>query len=162
LTPTYLLAIDPGTRRLGVALFHKKKLKATNTFQNIGHDKESIKVLVKELDGFMLEHKVKWNHVLTIIETPAPRWYGKGNTTSILKILWQVLTILLEFFRLGRLVDVVDSFEWNKYKRGNLWVQHKDDAKKEQFINLFPNAPTGNTDTRDAALMGHWYLTQPS
>ncbi len=169
----YVLSIDPGTDKMGVALLYLDQddsieVVGTKVLKKIGATEEAIKEAGRLINAEWIRGKdLEWDDIIVIIEAPAARWYGRSNTTAILKLWWQVYFFLRYYKKKAMDVYAINSFDWNiKVHESGLKNQYSDAEKLELFKAIFPDFPIGrrktsewgSKDTRDASLMGVWFI----
>lgn len=149
-----LLSIDPGPKQIGIALIENGRVTGLSTRKDVGHIQQdvveaaaSILPMAKNLDGTIADD------VIIVIEIPAARYYGKGNSTDLMKLWHQILFLTKEFMAAGCNVLHQNSYDWNKKNN----TQYTDKEKKVQFESITRSGfKSSNKDNRDAALMGLW------
>lgn len=169
-----VLCIDPGTVALGVSLIEygegkDPKIIGSMTIKKIAYTMDGVKEAGRLINAAWIRGTDrKWMHIDVIVEMIAPRYYGRSNQVALIKISWQVLHFFMYFQKKVRGIFAIDSFEWNKKMLGKVQSQYTDTEKKELFKLAFPTfsegrAKTslwGSKDTRDASLMGYWWIKQ--
>lgn len=168
----YVLSIDPGTDKMGIALLRLDDSEITMAGEmrltKVDPTEEGIKEVGRLVNAAWVRNKdLSWEDIIVIVECPAARWYGRSNTTAILRLWWQAYYFFKYYAKKARDVFAVNSFDWNvKVQESGLRNQYTDAEKLELFKMIFPKFPEGrkkNTmwgskDIRDAALMGVWFI----
>lgn len=173
---TNVVAIDPGTASLGVAHLASDGdttvLVDTVSVPKIGWTPDDVKDAGRQINAAWVRNKeLRWKDVDVVLEMPAPRFYGRSNQATILRICWQVVRFVEYFCKKARSVNVVDSYMWNRRinpETHRLEGQYNDADKLEIFKTAFPEflvdrprmSPFSTVDCRDAALLGLWWLSQ--
>jgi len=155
----YTLAIDTG-KHLAAALLKKDRLIDVYYQHEECFEKSDVQGLAKRLwDQMICSNEVPRSKLTVVIELPSHRYFGRGNSTPLLKAFWQGIRLFMALSgKVGRIV-YVPADQWNK--------QRGDKEKKRVFDLQFPNAGTlryyqdkhggrSNAHERDAALIGLW------
>jgi hypothetical protein len=158
----FVISIDPGTTKAGVALFDlsEQKLDSVHTIKGLGYEldvKDKIEKALAEIVWDKCHRHVGSSIVL--IELPAARYYGRP-AVPIIKVLHQIVYMVQALSRWAEGVILVDSFDWNFKAEGKKGRQYTDKEKEGQFLEAFPQYQPRqtNSDERDAALMGLWFI----
>lgn len=155
-----ILAIDPGLANIGVALLTTdKELVDSKVIKNVRNRFINVDPCLREMIELIIEHDEDFdirNDIMVAIEVPAPAYFGRANSVSLISLFWQILWLHEGFLRLGFDVQLIESTEWNRSDSGG--KQMSDAVKKEKFYELFPDQGRTNADVRDAALIGIWMI----
>lgn len=159
------ISIDPGTRRLACAIFHSNEdLLDIWQYDSIGYKLGDVEKLVNhvlypKIVGLM--HTLRDDEVEIFVEIPSPRFYGRANASSVLKVFWQALNFgqcLVSYDEVTAL-HFVDSYEWNLFSGKPMTDKNKVNLFDAVFnIEMQKLKIRLNTDKRDAALMGSWAI----
>lgn len=150
-----ILAIDPGTKNIGLAYVIDGVVQFVHTLKDVGHKREDVYGAGHDIMSLLADEPQDFpNDVLILIEVPSTRWFGRQNSTAMHKIFWQIIFLIDTLYPYCN-IDYQDAYNWNI---GQKRKQRTDKEKKEIFYDLFPNfKQSTNKDNRDAALMAVYY-----
>lgn len=163
-----VLAIDPGTAQLGWALIQCQGLGGRH-IRRMGTIRGADTPLGCH-EAFTRILRACHPHFPTVVllEVPAARYYGRGNSSNLCKVCQQVCflaqSVHMAFLLASQqpFVDYVDSYEWNQYMPAGTG-RHRQFADKDKaavFSDVFGHwKDETNNHERDAALMGHWWAS---
>jgi len=159
---TYTLAIDTG-KHFAAALLKSGDLIDVFYQHEECFEKKDVVPLAKDLYQMMVDRGVDRSETTVVIELPSHRYFGRGNSTPLLKAFWQGIRLFMALSGKVRRIAYVPADQWNQ--------QRGDKEKKFAFESTFADwkklpyyqdkhGSRSNAHERDAALLGLWFYNR--
>lgn len=155
----YILAIDTG-KHLGAALLKNDDLRDIFYQHETCFEKSDVDELGKRLlKEVLIPSHANPSETEVVIEVPSHRFFGRANSSAVLKAMWQGVRLMIFFRGLVKRVTLIPADRWNR--------QRGDAEKKRYFQRVFPqwkklayyenkHGGRSNSHERDACLLALW------
>lgn len=164
---THVLAVDTGSH-FAAALVETKSCTLKDVFytKNAGFEQYDVAQLHAALGQMVQKADLMPDEVYLVVELPSHRFFGRGNSTPLLKAMWQGIRLM----RTARDYFQNDGTEQVMYVRAEEWNEGRGDrSKRTTFELLFPDfkdldyyqnkhGGRANAHERDAALLAEWVI----
>lgn len=159
-SPEFILSVDTGKHFAAALISHdhgnSPRLEDMYYQHKTCFMPDDVRELANELGDLLVRHRVHPDDLTLVVELPSHRYFGRSNSSALLKLMWQGLRLILLFRNKGIDVVPMPADEWNR--------QRDDSEKKLTFKNAFDKDTTpyyqqkhggrSNAHERDAALLG--------
>lgn len=163
----YVLSVDTGKHCAAALLSHEEGMNVDLIGMYYQHEEafkpEQVTKLAKNLAALVLRKDVPLDRVDLVIELPSHRYFGRGNSSSLLKAMWQGIRLM---YRMAGKVRKVVTIPADEITRGR-----NDKEKKLVFMDQFgeeewkeleyyqeKHGSRSNNHERDASLVGLFYI----
>lgn len=161
----YVLGIDTGKHFAAALMSHEDGRKTNLEGMYYQHEtcfmSEDVTDLCRSLADLIARKDVSPDQLTICIELPSHRYFGRGNSSALLKAFWQGLRIIMNFAGQCARIIPIPADEWNE--------QRTDKQKKMIFKDQFPDfkdlpyyqekhGSRSNNHERDAALFTAWVI----
>lgn len=161
----FVLGVDTGKHLAGALLSHEDGMNVQLEGMHYQHKEAfkrgDVRPTAKALGQMCIDAGASLENVRFAIELPSHRYFGRGNSSSLLKAWWQGHHLMR--FLSGQVEDViaVPADQWNQ--------QRDDKQKKMIFLDEFPDhkeidyyqekhGSRSNNHERDAALFSAFII----
>lgn len=156
----YILSVDTGKHFAAALIGHDKGRSPSLEGMYYQHETcfmpDDVTELANNLGDLLVQHEVHPRDLKLVIELPSHRYFGRSNSSALLKLMWQGLRLILLFKEKGIEVVPVAADQWN--------LGRDDGEKKPVFKDAFDTSDVpyyknkhggrSNAHERDASLLG--------
>jgi hypothetical protein len=163
----YVLSVDTGKHFAAALLGYQDRGEAELVDMYYQHKEafmtSEVNKLASSLGEMLNRHSVHPQDLTLVVELPSHRYFGRGNSSALLKAFWQGLRLMFRFAGKCESVVPVPANKWNR--------QRDDQEKKQAFLSAFPDfkqvhyyqnkhGSRSNDHERDATLFGQWAVNR--
>lgn len=159
-SPEFILSVDTGKHFAAALISHdhgnSPRLEDMYYQHKTCFMPDDVRELANELGDLLVRHQVHPDDLTLVVELPSHRYFGRSNSSALLKLMWQGLRLILLFRDKGIDVVPMPADEHNQ--------QRGDEETRRIFDHAFDKDTTpyyqqkhggrSNAHERDAGALG--------